>query len=549
MIGELVGGRYRLERELGRGGFGAVYVAVQEDMGRRVAVKLLHRRHLEGVGVDRFRREAQLAQRLSHPNTVRLFEYGVHDGAPFIVFELLAGESLASLLHRSGPLPPARALHIARQILKSLMEAHEQGIVHRDIKPANVFVCAYAGETDFVKVLDFGIAKSVADESASLTSTGEAVGTPSYMPPEQLSGGVLSPATDLYAVGLIMAEMVSGSRVMSGSAMEIAMRQLDQRPLAYPEAVHVSPLWPAIERATQKLAAHRYSSAAEMLAALDQLPAVTPSFLPGPVSHAASSSFTVPISPHAGPVSSTLLYTPPAAAARPASGRGIVSGLMLFLLLGAGLAALAAIAVGAYFFVDFDSLLGRAGGATTADAGTASATPTSTSDGGAAEPEPATAPAAATKPGRPSGTVAPLPSATATAKPSGGATLGQACTSSTDCKGAFEKCGQGGTCQCASTGGGIGPPRQCGSRCVANTDPDNCGACGKRCANDEVCTTNMGGSVESPICYQCTKGAYGSVRILCGPHQCVAPNTDPRHCGGCNKKCAPGQSCEGGVCK
>ncbi len=553
MLGELVGGRYRLERELGRGGFGAVFVAVQEDLGRRVAVKMFHRRHLEGVGSDRFRREALLAQHLSHPNTVRLFDFGLHDGTPFIVFELLAGESLASLVSRTGPLPPARALHITAQILKSLMEAHDQGIVHRDVKPANVFICNYAGEQDFVKVLDFGIAKSVQQESTLLTATGEAVGTPSYMPPEQLSGGILGPATDLYAVGLIMAEMTSGTRVMSGSAMDVAVRQFDQQSLPFADAVRGSPLWPVIERATRKHAAQRFTGAGEMLAALEQLRGSTPGFEPGLATSAGSA--TVPIgalvqSQPYDPISSTIARPPDFSPAPAAPGRRAFSVIALLLLLFAGLIALAAVGAGAYFFLDLDSLLGQSARTTAPDGGTAPTTIAPGSDPGAAEASEggASGPVLGAATARPTSTPTASATATPTSKSSGGATLGSACVSDGECKGAYEKCGPGGTCQCKTTGS-FNAPRQCGSRCVANTDPDNCGACGKRCSNDEVCTTNMGGSVAQPICYECSKGAFGSPRMLCGPHQCVAPNTDPRNCGGCNKKCAPGQSCEGGVCK
>ncbi|MEZ4219937.1 MAG: protein kinase [Polyangiaceae bacterium] len=576
MLGELVGGRYRLERELGRGGFGVVYVAVQTDLGRRVALKLLHRRHLQGVGSDRFRREATLAQYLAHPNTVRLFDFGLHDGMPFIVFELLSGESLASLLRRQGPLPPDRVIHLTVQILKSLMEAHEQGIVHRDIKPENLFVCSYAGEQDFVKVLDFGIAKSVADESASLTGTGEAVGTPSYMPPEQLSGGVLGPATDLYAVGLVMAEMLSGSRVVGGSAMEAAMRQMDPRPVAFPPSVVHSPLWPVIERATQKHASQRFVSAGFMLSALEELRVPTQPSLPPSMSRTlqAEQMATRAIGgvgagyAQAGPPVSLASAAPTVSLMPPPAARSGCSPVLIAAVAALAVLALAGVGLASYAFLDVDSILaGRAGeqdagviiesvstdaSVETPDGGSsvaalpldAGSTPTSkvASTGGVVQTVPtgsvATAPTA--------GSATPTGSGGASAT-KGGPTLGTTCTSTADCKGAFEVCAAGGTCQCDKSP--YNPPRQCGSRCVANTDPNNCGACGVRCADDEVCTTNMGGSPQHPICYKCTLGAYGSVRILCGPHVCVAPNSDPRNCGGCNKKCKPGQSCENGVCK
>src|SRR5262245_57203157 len=161
--GDAVAGRYRIDALLGRGGFGVVYSATQLPIGRPVALKMLLAEALaEADGVIRFRREAELAQRLSHPNTVRLYDFGeTEQGLPFIAWELLRGRSLEAILMEDGALPPVRVARIAGQVLKALMEAHALGVVHRDVKPSNVFLSDFSGERDFVKVLDFGIAKGI----------------------------------------------------------------------------------------------------------------------------------------------------------------------------------------------------------------------------------------------------------------------------------------------------------------------------------------------------------------------------------------------------
>ena len=276
--GQVLAGRYRIDRAIGEGGFGAVFAATELSLGRAVALKVLLP-HLvaQADGLSRFRREAQLAQQLQHPNTVRLYEYGVtDDSTPFIAWELLKGQPLDSLL-RKGPLPPARVVRIATQVLKSLMEAHGLGIVHRDIKPANIFLSDFSGEPDFVKVLDFGIAKGMPGQgqghtTAGLTQAGQSLGTPSYMSPEQITGAVTSPAGDLYALGLVMAEALTGEVVFQGeSGIQIAVAQISNDPAPLKPEVLRSPLGPIIHRATQKSLDRRYTSAAEMLKDVEEL--------------------------------------------------------------------------------------------------------------------------------------------------------------------------------------------------------------------------------------------------------------------------------------
>jgi serine/threonine protein kinase len=274
--GHVVAGKYRIESVLGEGGFGTVFRATQMNLGRTVALKVLLP-HLvaHDDGMSRFKREAQLAQRLEHPNTVRLFDFGVEGETPFIAFELLKGDPLDKLLAREGRLPAARVARIGTQELKSLMEAHGLGVVHRDIKPSNIFLCDFPGEPDFVKVLDFGIAKATqasGHSSVGLTRVGEAVGTPSYMAPEQVSGASITPGADLYALGLVLAEALTGEVVMKGdSGIQIVMAQVSAAAVPLSPAVLQSPLGPVIHRATQKNAERRYASAAEMLAHIEQV--------------------------------------------------------------------------------------------------------------------------------------------------------------------------------------------------------------------------------------------------------------------------------------
>jgi serine/threonine protein kinase len=263
--GSVVAGRYRIESELGHGGMGAVYRATHVELGRTVALKMVLPEVLGlDEGLARFRREADLAQRLEHPNIVRLYDYGQTEaGLPYIAFELLRGEPLDRAI-QAGPMPAARVAKIIIQVLKALMEAHGQGVIHRDIKPPNIFLCEFSGEQDFVKVLDFGIAKSQHSQTL-VTQAGLAPGTPNYMAPEQVRGETMTPASDIYAVGLVMAEMLSGRIVFGGAPTDVVMEQISPRPVPLPQSISRSPLWPILVRATEKDLTRRYRSASEML--------------------------------------------------------------------------------------------------------------------------------------------------------------------------------------------------------------------------------------------------------------------------------------------
>lgn len=226
-IGRVFDGRYRILSRLGQGGMAAVYLAEDEDLGRRVAIKILDDRHANDAGfVERFRREAQSAAGLSHPNVVAIYDRGEAEGTSYIAMEYLEGPTLKDLIVKQGPLPIPVAVDYARQVLAAVGFAHRNGIVHRDIKPHNVLV----GEDGRCKVTDFGIARSGASE---MTEVGSIVGTAQYLSPEQARGGPISPASDLYSVGVVLYEMLTGQVPFSGEQpLEIAMKHLSGVPAA-----------------------------------------------------------------------------------------------------------------------------------------------------------------------------------------------------------------------------------------------------------------------------------------------------------------------------
>jgi len=216
-IGKLVQGRFRVLEKLGAGGMGVVYKAEQVAMRRPVALKMLHPQLVQDAEVvTRFENEAAACSKLTHPNTITVHDFGqAEDGSLFIAMEYVSGSSLEQVLRESGALPWARCVKIAQQICASLAEAHTHGIVHRDLKPGNIMLFERAGTADNVKVLDFGIAKICegvggVDQRQALTRTGMVFGTPQYMSPEQIKGEKVGPRSDLYAVGVILYEMLTG---------------------------------------------------------------------------------------------------------------------------------------------------------------------------------------------------------------------------------------------------------------------------------------------------------------------------------------------------
>ncbi len=230
----LVDGRYRLLRPIGRGGMGEVWEAVHEGIGRRVAVKILHRQYAEHAEVvARFHREARTASLVGDPRIVDVLDMGqLDDGAPYLVMELLAGETLAARLDREGTLPTSEAVPIAMELARALGAAHGKGVVHRDLKPDNVFLPStprVIGDAVAVKVLDFGVAKvraasGTASDLGALTEAGAAVGTPAYMSPEQASGlPDVDARTDVWSLGVLLYRMLAGVPPFRGQSYALVM--------------------------------------------------------------------------------------------------------------------------------------------------------------------------------------------------------------------------------------------------------------------------------------------------------------------------------------
>jgi serine/threonine-protein kinase len=236
-IGRVVANRYRIEAPLGRGGMGQVYRAVQEPLGRSIALKLLPA-HVQDEGLQRrFLLEAAVTARLTHPNTVTIFDHGrADDGTFFIAMELLEGVTLLHVLRQEMYLAQERAVHIAQQICRSLREAHALGIVHRDLKPANVFLLRQQDDHDFVKVLDFGLLKffggpNEGQDAAGLTNPGLFMGTPHYMAPEQARNQSLDQRTDVYSLGVLLYQMLTGKVPFVGpSSVDVLLQHVQHAP-------------------------------------------------------------------------------------------------------------------------------------------------------------------------------------------------------------------------------------------------------------------------------------------------------------------------------
>ncbi len=213
LVGQTIaGGRYQIVQLLGEGGMGAVYQARQVAMDRMVALKLIRAEYVQTPqAAARFHQEMRTTARVEHPNTIRVYDFGEAEGGQlFLTMEFLAGRSLGAVIEAEGRLPLDRIVRIARQVCNALGAAHQSGVVHRDLKPENVMLLESFGERDHVKVVDFGIAKSLDDAQPKLTATGSLVGTPAYMAPEQALGRPVDGRTDLYALGVMLYQMASG---------------------------------------------------------------------------------------------------------------------------------------------------------------------------------------------------------------------------------------------------------------------------------------------------------------------------------------------------
>jgi eukaryotic-like serine/threonine-protein kinase len=269
-------GRYRLKQRIGAGGMGEVWAAHHHALKRDVAVKILRPETRGDAGaIARFEREVRATAELTHPNTVRVFDYGVtEDGLWYYAMELLDGRDLYAIVSREGPVEPMRAARLIRQAAKALAEAHARGIVHRDIKPENLFVISLGGEGEFVKVLDFGLAKLARGErSTTLTAAGWAVGTPKWASPEVAGGDEAQPSSDVYGLGAVLYYLLCGEAPFEYPDVGSTIRaHMSEAPV--PPSQRRPPVPPAIEavvlRCLEKDPARRFAGAGELAAALKQ---------------------------------------------------------------------------------------------------------------------------------------------------------------------------------------------------------------------------------------------------------------------------------------
>lgn len=281
LLGQTLGGKYRVVRLLGEGGMGAVYEGEQQlgTSKRRVAIKTLHPHLSRDPQIEaRFQREVGTIAELEHPNTIQVYDFGsTPDGILYIVMEFLQGKSLADILSGQGPMSPDRVGRVLEQVCGSLAEAHSRGIVHRDLKPDNVVLVERAGQKDFVKVLDFGIAKRSREEDKGekkLTQQGMVLGTPPYMSPEQFSGNPVDARSDIYSLAVMTYEMLTGKLpFQANTAWEWAAQHMSQPPVpieSLAEGARVpAAMRSALLRALAKQPADRFASVGDFVYAFE----------------------------------------------------------------------------------------------------------------------------------------------------------------------------------------------------------------------------------------------------------------------------------------
>jgi eukaryotic-like serine/threonine-protein kinase len=283
LIGRVINERFRVTSVLARGGMGKVYLAEQAPLGRACALKVLNPDYARGQDPEfhkRFFLEASIASKLAHPNTVTIFDFGkTDDGIYYMAMEYLDGLTLHRAIREAGHFSEERTTHVARQICRGLREAHSLGVVHRDLKPANIFLIEHADETDFVKILDFGLVKNMGENEGrfeDLTQAGLFMGSPKYMAPEQIRGDRVDARTDVYALGVVMCEMITGKVPFDRpTSVKILMAHANDPPPALrtlnPNVAISSAFEEMVARSLAKSPNDRYRSMDEVLAALKRL--------------------------------------------------------------------------------------------------------------------------------------------------------------------------------------------------------------------------------------------------------------------------------------
>lgn len=359
---KILGGQFQITKKIGTGGMGSVYKALQVDMNRDVAIKILHPK-LAGRKdlASRFRREARAMSQLTHPNTVKVFLYGqleeeLAEGSLFIVMEYLEGRNLNRAVKREGPLTVAQAATILIQVCGALQEAHNMGIVHRDLKPENIFLCRQGELLDFPKVLDFGLAKVTERQmrpgSIQLTQEGMVFGTPEFMSPEQAQGKTLDARSDIYSLAVILYEAITGKLPFDArTPMEFIQKHVVEAPIPLNERLEgvtfPDDLWQTISVALAKSPDARQQSAMEFASALrshagpnnlavDSIFQMTPA----PASVAAATSAYAPSAKSPPPTSLGVVpELGPAAAGTPKTSVWLLLGVAgVFLVIGAAVA-------------------------------------------------------------------------------------------------------------------------------------------------------------------------------------------------------------------
>ena len=270
LVGAIVADRYHVLRKLGEGGMGQVYLAEHVKMGRKSALKVMNPAMVKDAdAISRFNREAANASKINHPHVADVYDFGeTSDGVIYLAMEFVDGPPLTQLIEEHGALPPLRAATIARQAADALAVAHDMGIVHRDLKPDNIMIARNRDGSDCVKVVDFGIAKAANNAAQKVTKTGFVVGTPEYMSPEQLAGDKLDGRSDIYALGLVTFNMLTGRLPFPAETVQESMiMRLTEQPRTLgemrPEVRWSAEVQATLDRALERDATARYQSASE----------------------------------------------------------------------------------------------------------------------------------------------------------------------------------------------------------------------------------------------------------------------------------------------